>query len=185
MTQRKENPITTIQWNARGLSKAKLEEFQFFLSYSSPTIVLLSETHWSDTKNVLFSSLNVIKKNWNSQKGGGVAILVHKSIKYNVISLKHFLSFEAIAISINTSNQSIVDVISVYAPKGDTILQPEILSLFSRSNPYIIGGDFNAHHSYWELKCESWWQLSMERAQWSEQCHACYTMWFGYSNWSV
>ena len=56
MTQRKETPITTIQWNARGLSKAKLEEFQFFLSYSSPTIVLLSETHWSDTKNVLFSS---------------------------------------------------------------------------------------------------------------------------------
>lgn len=39
MTQRKENPITTIQWNARGLSKAKLEEFQFFFLVTPPQLL--------------------------------------------------------------------------------------------------------------------------------------------------
>lgn len=54
------------------------------------------------------------------------------------------------AISIKTPSHSAVDIISVYAPKGENILQEEISSLFSRPNPFIIGGDFNAHHSYWE-----------------------------------
>lgn len=42
-----------------------------------------------------------------------------------------------------------VDCFSVYCPRGDCTPE-DIFFLFNRPNPFIITGDFNAHHSLWE-----------------------------------
>ena len=44
--------------------------------------MLLSETHWNDYTNVQFSSYNVIKKDRSGRRGGGVATLIHKYLKF-------------------------------------------------------------------------------------------------------
>ena len=81
MTQTNEK-LRILQWNARGFPKSRIEEFKHFLSYSVPLVVLLSETHWNDYTNVQFSSYNVIKKDRSGRRGGGVATLIHKYLKF-------------------------------------------------------------------------------------------------------
>lgn len=142
------NNFKCCQWNARGLTRSRLEEFKHFLSYYNPSVVLLCETHWNDSFNVRFNAYNVIKKNRPNQNGGGVAILAHKSLQFSSISLPHFSSLETVGISISFSDSLIIDFVSVYAPRGDSS-EEEINRLLNRPNMFFVGGDFNAHHNLW------------------------------------
>ncbi len=74
--------LLLIQWNARSLNKAKLSEFRAYLTTYNPSIVLLSETHWSDSYTVCFKSYNCIVKNRPNNGKGGVAILIKKNIPF-------------------------------------------------------------------------------------------------------
>lgn len=149
MTDSKNHQLKVLQCNARGLTKSRLEEFRHFLSLYNPSVVLLSETHWNDSFSVQFSSYVVIKKNRQGRFGGGVAILVKKSIQFSLLSLEHFNSIEAVGISISSPSSQTFDCISVYAPKGDSPVE-EIDVLLNRPSLFIVGGDFNAHHPMWE-----------------------------------
>ena len=146
--------LKILQWNARGLTKSRLQEFKHFLSYSVPSVVLLSETHWNDSFTPKFSSYNVINKNRHERSGGGVAILVHNSIKFSLLPLDNSHSIEMVAISISSATFFSLNFVSVYAPKGNSTTE-EILSLFSQTGHFVIGGDFNAHHSMWESFTDS------------------------------
>jgi hypothetical protein len=76
------NPTTSdfkcLQWNARGLTKAKLEEFRHHLSSVNPEIVILSETHWSSGVAPKFKTHHILKKDRPYRTGGGVALLIRK-----------------------------------------------------------------------------------------------------------
>ena len=112
--------LKILQWNARGLTKSRLQEFKHFLSYSVPSVVLLSETHWNDSFTPKFSSYNVINKNRHERSGGGVAILVHNSIKFSLLPLDNSHSIEMVAISISSATFFSLNFVSVYAPKGNS-----------------------------------------------------------------
>lgn len=71
--------LRMIQWNARGLYRAKLEEFKNNLRSVNPALVCLSETHWLDSHPVSFSAYNSFILNRPSQSGG-VAILTKKNL---------------------------------------------------------------------------------------------------------
>lgn len=118
-----------VQWNARGLTKARLEEFKNFLSSSNPAVVILCETYWRSSFNVSFQSYNIFKKDRVDRQGGGVAILVHKSLQCSVLTVQSLINCEAIGVTVATSNYGQVDFISVYAPHGDFSLE-EIGSFF-------------------------------------------------------
>ena len=143
------NNFICVQWNARGLTKSKLEEFRHFLSLVKPEIVLLSETHWKEPCRVKFKAYNILKKNRPDRPGGGVAILVNKQLSFYRIPLTLHDSVEAIGVSILSRNNSYSDFISAYAPKGDCDML-DVSEFFSRPNPVVIGGDFNGHHPMWE-----------------------------------
>nr|CAH0112720.1 unnamed protein product [Daphnia galeata] len=110
-----------------GLSKAKLEEFRQFLSLVTPSIVLLSETHWKKPLNIKFKSYHILQKNRPDKSG----------------------TVEAIGVSIPSRNNSATDFISAYVPKGDCEIE-DIEYLINRPNPSVICGDFNGHHGMWE-----------------------------------
>ena len=58
------------------------------------------------------------------------------------------VTLEVIGAQLSTESGP-VDCFSVYCPRGDC--PPEDLHvLLNRPNPFIIAGDFNAHHSLWE-----------------------------------
>jgi hypothetical protein len=141
--------LRCIQWNARGLSKSKLEVFRNFISSTNPEIVLLSETHWTDAFNVKFKAYHIAKKNRLNRIGGGVAILIHKSLQFLPLNLKETNSVEAIGVQVICSNNTPCNFISAYVPKGDCDTD-EIVNLINSSNMFVTGGDFNSHHGAWE-----------------------------------
>jgi hypothetical protein len=81
------NNFKCVQWNAIGLTKAKVEEFRQFLSSVCPDIVLLSETLGKPYFNVLFKSYHVLKEDRPHKAGGCVAILIKKNIRFSPFSL--------------------------------------------------------------------------------------------------
>lgn len=69
--------LSVVQWNSRGLTRAKLIEFKNCLRTLNPDVVLLSETHWSDNFKVTLQTYNITLKN-RLDGYGGVAILTKK-----------------------------------------------------------------------------------------------------------
>lgn len=53
--------LTIIQWNARGLTKARLEEFRNYLSSFNLHIVLLNETFWRNIFEIKFIDIKFWK----------------------------------------------------------------------------------------------------------------------------
>ncbi|KAI9559469.1 hypothetical protein GHT06_013461 [Daphnia sinensis] len=140
--------ITCIQWNSRGLTKARLEAFRHYLSLSNPSIVLICGTFWNNNYAVKFRSHNIINKNRADRHGGGVAILINKSIPYTQLNINNIETIEAVGVSIITPDLGTIDFISAYCPKGDCSKE-KISTLIDRDNHFLIGGDFNAHHESW------------------------------------
>jgi hypothetical protein len=97
----------------------------------------------------LFKSYHVLKEDRPHKAGGGVAILIKKNIRFSPFSFTPSATIEAIGASILLSNNSQIDLISIYVPKGDCEVA-DVEHLFNRLNPTLIGGDFNGHHSMWE-----------------------------------
>ena len=144
--------IKCLQWNARGLTRSKLEEFRDYLISFSPEVALISETHWSSAFDVRFRAYHVLKKDRHPRQGGGVALLIHKSLQFLQIDCPPSDTVEAIGATVITSDFGSVDFFSVYVPKGNCDLE-DIQFLFNRDNLFVVAGDFNGHHSLWEDGC--------------------------------
>ena len=141
-------PLKILQWNAAYLYKDKLNEFRKDLSNLNPSIVLLSETNWKDEYKVKFAAYNVFCLNRQAQRGGGVAILVKKTISASTLSLPDSPNLEVIGVSLKLNRQSL-DVVSVYCPHGDCIPE-EIQRLFDATGDNaFVAGDFNAYSQIW------------------------------------
>jgi hypothetical protein len=104
--------------------------------------------------SVKFKNYHVAHKNWTDRPGGGVAILIHKSLQFHQIPSPQFKTLEAIGVSIaiKRNNQNhLMDIFSVYVPYGSALEEEELNQLIQgRGGNLIVGGDFNAHHGRWE-----------------------------------
>ncbi|KZS04177.1 Uncharacterized protein APZ42_032923 [Daphnia magna] len=143
------DPLETVQEEMRGLTKAKLEEFRYFLSLVNPEVALLSETHWNSGFAPKFKHHHILKKDRLNRLEGGVAILIHKTLYFTPIHLPTRDTVKAIGASIICTNKKKIDFISTYVPKGDCETE-DIAVLLDRANDFVVGGDFNGHHFLWE-----------------------------------
>lgn len=142
-------PLKILQWNAAYLYKDKLHEFRNDLNNINPAVVMLCETNWKNEYRVKFTSYNVFCLNRQGQRGGGVAILVKKSIPANVLSLPQLPNLEVIGVTLKLRNQNL-DVVSVYCPHGDSCGEDEIQQLFEATGENaVVAGDFNAYSQLW------------------------------------
>lgn len=143
-------PLSILQWNARSLYRAKLEEFKANLRVTNPSIVLLSETHWKDQYIPKFTAFHSFVLN-RPGPGGGVVILVRKDTHATSLDLPRSTNLETVGVSIRLDDGRVVKVVSVYCPNGSECNRDEITSLFRAvGDCAIVGGDFNAHSPMWE-----------------------------------
>lgn len=96
--------LKLIQYNARSLTKSNLIEFKAHLHLYKPHIVTLCETFWRDSFSVKFKQYYAVNKNRVGQVGGGVAILIHKSLQFKQLQLPDLQTIESIGVSITTEN---------------------------------------------------------------------------------
>lgn len=113
-------------------------------------MALVNETHLQPDDKFTTRNYTSYRADRQDRRGGGVAIIIHKSIKHHVVDLPVLNRLEAVAIKVSIRGRTIT-LISAYNPPGniDTNDLETILSL-----PYslVIAGDLNAKHTDWNCR---------------------------------
>lgn len=142
------NTLKCIQFNARGLNKDFKNEFKTYLNQTQPDVVLLSETRWTNNYVPTFSNYKNCFLNREIGKGG-VALLVKKDLQMARIPVKQFLKSKIVDVSVTISTKTKIHIYSIYCPDGNESILNLLYHLPGRTNPCIIGGDFNGHSPRW------------------------------------
>lgn len=159
------NDFKVIQLNINSIqSKVKRIEFQQFLNKTKPQIVLLSETKLNKRHNVSFNGYRIVRNDRMQNCGGGTAICFSTNIDCEHINTpSNIKSFECCLLKMKLINGKNLIFASVYKPPSEVInkktvhikINPmELNSILNidKNAYYIIGGDFNAHHQFWNDK---------------------------------
>lgn len=129
-----------------------------FLQEHKPDAVLVSETHLRPTSRISFLNYQFIRRDAISDDSAksGTGILIKSSIKHKILNTRSWglISLESTAAQIITDGAPIT-LISVYRHhrnRSTTALindLDKLTAVIAPLGPYIIGGDFNAHHTSW------------------------------------
>lgn len=149
--------LRIMYWNADSM-REKIFELYDYLTTKQIHIAFISETYLKPNLRVHSHPDYIMHRLDRLQSTkGGVAILVHRSIRHELLADLNMRSIEAIGIQITFHNHSKLDIYSIYLPgSGLRANQHRIQQHFindlrriTRSNrncSYFICGDFNARH---------------------------------------
>lgn len=151
--------VKIVQWNAQSL-KPKNNDFEALLCREKIHIAIISET-WLDPETVLnLSNYQILRKD-RADAYGGVAIIVHRSIKIQVYpTVCRNIGIELLHLRLMNCRK-LEHIIAVYIPSLSSIgrvqtCQADWDQLFSTvKGRCLIAGDFNAHHTSWSYKNDS------------------------------
>lgn len=154
--------IKIVFWNCRSI-RNKILEFVNFLNTHDIDICLLSETWLTQANNLYHTNYSCIREDRIDQNGGGVAILVKKSITYTIIPKTINQVIENVGISIRVGFNSKLNIYSVYFPGGQnnstlrSKFKSDLRRLLNTDDKYIICGDLNSKHGNWNcLRANQW-----------------------------
>ena len=141
-----------LLWNAQSILN-KLSEFKNFLISKTPHIVGICETWLRADITPKFENYMILRADRVGGRGGGVAFLVRKDLKFSLIPLQNFDDgfMEVLAIRVAFEN-CWGNFLLCYNP-CKAIRKEEYVHYFQQiPSPQIILGDFNAHHRTWDPK---------------------------------
>lgn len=133
-------------WNAQGIRNKKAELLHYLNKNKIP-IALITETHLTDREKFNNRNYSTYRLDRNNRQGGGVAILVHKTVKHNLVDLPITNRTECVAIGLKIGRHT-VTLICTYNPPGDIDIN-DIENLIGTNNNIILAGDLNAKHTDW------------------------------------
>lgn len=127
-----------------------------FLQQHHPDAILLCETHLRPKHSIQFRDYDFIRNDIADLVRCGTGILIKSSFKHKRLNTSswNLKSLECTAIQIAT-NASPISLISIYrhhsndSPDDLYDDMDKIIANISPYGPFIIGGDFNAHHTTW------------------------------------
>ena len=136
-------------WNANGLL-SKIHELELFLWNEKIDVCLISESHLTKQSIIRFKGYKVYNTLHPSNVArGGSTILIKESIKHT-----EDIKIELDAIQVTTVNVQTrckkIKISALYCPPSCKVQRSDFVYLFKQlKNRFIIGGDFNAKHTYW------------------------------------
>lgn len=147
--------LSFIHFNARSL-KANFDKIRDYITeLNTPfDIIAISET-WLDSEDcsdILLNGYDVIYRNRNNKKGGGVAIYVNVSIEFKVIQTMSMVIddvLECITVELRIGNMKNIIVSCIYRAPGTNIdmftdqLESMIKTVRNTNKTIFICGDFN------------------------------------------
>ena len=145
--------INIISWNSQSIAP-KLSELSHFVDNNDVKIILIQETWLTPKFNLKFRNFKIYRHDRLSDSTinphGGVAILVHPSVKHKLINKCSFEGLESIFVEIEGLTSSF-DVGCVYCPPAITInrFKRDVNTLLSTSSSCFIAGDWNSKHKSW------------------------------------
>lgn len=177
------NEIIVIQININSIqSIIKRTEFDRSLKTTKPQIVLISETKINNSHKVSFNGYKMFRSDREKDAGGGTAICVDENIVCEYIQTPTSIkTIECCLMKLKLQNNQNIIVASIYKPPSKKIngkqtaikINPRELNTIlniDKNAKYIIGGDFNSHHSEWnsDRQCsngraiDDWYQTNKD-----------------------
>lgn len=116
-------------------------------------ILVCVESWLTPKKDIQFSGFNVFRKDRIHSAGGGIIIIIRKSIAFSEVNLltPPNCLVEICAIKITNINP-LLEIIACYRVPGLFLSQDQweqITDNFGLRDNCIVMGDFNAHHTTW------------------------------------
>ena len=123
----------------------KLGELKELIKLKQHDIYCFTET-WLNKFIPKFHNYSAEWRNREGQGGGGVGILIHRTLEYRNLPLIPFQNghLEVIAIKIFI-NKNPVDILTLYNPNKNVTVEEFKHYINQLADRYIIVGDFNAH----------------------------------------
>lgn len=138
-----------LQWNCNGFYN-KLGDIKILLSEHQPLILCIQETHLKPEQKCHIPGYSTHRKDYldGNRACGGVATFIHHSISSENFDLR--TNLQAVAATLTIPNYGKILVCNIYLPNRNNF---SVINLQELSNqftlPYILVGDFNAHHELW------------------------------------
>lgn len=145
---RKNEHYLAVQWNMNGLYN-NLAELQIIVRKYSPVVLAIQETHLrscGDPNNPLGGRYKWFHKLGNT-RFRSVAIAVRSNIPHEIVELETDL----LAIAVKVKGPRKFTALSLYIPcSGTQNLEQKLTHLLNQiETPFLVMGDFNAHHQLW------------------------------------
>ena len=140
-----------MQWNCEGIhSKVTSGDAKQFIKDSGSSILVWQETKLPYDKFFKIkgfkSYLNNLKIEEGQKPHGGVGIFVKNFASSYEIKLN--TNLQAIAVSVKIHAR--ITICSIYLPPGEPVTLDELQNLINQlPKPFLLLGDFNAHHPMW------------------------------------
>lgn len=135
-----------LAWNARGLTSKRTELYNLIVELDLD-IIFVNETFLCNSNKFYLNNYNIIRKD-RSTHGGGVAIIIRKSLTHSIFPLPETKSLEATAIKILINNTAHI-LVSAYKPPNVALCTKELDLIFKTGHRVIIAGDFNCKNKLW------------------------------------
>lgn len=160
--------LKIVFWNCRSI-RNKIIEFNDFLSVYNVDICCLTETWLNESQTFYHPNYECIRKDRIGQNGGGVAILVKKTIKFSSIPCISTQVMENVGIAIELADNVNLNIYSVYFPGGQnnsnsrSSFKSDLRKMLNTGQNYLFCGDFNSRHRSWNcLRANSWGNILHE-----------------------
>jgi hypothetical protein len=149
--------LKVLQFNINGIV-GKLDELLHYMEKKNIKIGAIQETKLTGkSKKIKTPNYTFVRKDRGTNKGGGLAFLVHKDVTFNLEKTPQILEqdphMETLTISLPGKNNDPLYIRNVYIPPQSSCNQnyaPPVNHLFeSLGNSSLILGDVNAHHQLW------------------------------------
>lgn len=147
-------PLKILNWNAHSVRVKKIELMDFIRSHEID-ICILTETYLSPSVSFSVPDFSTIRLDRTQSRGGGVAILVKKGIKFFILPHPNTSVIESLAIEVETSSGNL-RIYAVYCPRqcvdsngSSRLFKNDLQKLTRHRSKFVIGGDLNARHELW------------------------------------
>lgn len=140
-------PVPFIHWNCRGLIH-NIDDIHKLIDEYEPQVVALQETNLTKKHDKILRSYHLLRKDReeSTRASGGVALVVAQGTILKSIQLDTTLEAVAAQVYVN----KLITVVSLYLPPSDNVSLQELNDLVEQlPAPFVIMGDFNAHHCLW------------------------------------
>lgn len=146
--------IRIANWNARSI-RAKKIELDNFLAQNNIDVGFITETRLNPANNIALSAHSMVRLDRPDSSGGGVAIVIKQSIRYEILPHPRTSIIETIGVKIRTM-QGYITMFAVYVPRqcvdsngSSKLLEEDLCKLINNRTNFVVAGDLNARHTLW------------------------------------
>lgn len=143
------NKLKIMAWNANGLQQHQ-NELQVVLNIENIDVCLISESHFTRESYIHFEGYKTYHAlHPDNTARGGSAIIIKENLSHCEQHKYVEQCIQAVAVCIKTKRYPIT-ISSIYCPPKYSLKAEQYTEFLEKLGcRFVLGGDFNAKHTYW------------------------------------